>query len=123
MELCKPRLIKNGNHYSTHDMSIKIIKWIIAAALVVALGFVSTIAGIQSGTIRKQETSMLHQRKVIDSLLNRRMVVFDVALSVTDKSRFAVYGKYNKGTITIPNEKTYILKIDSSTVSLTPGTK
>jgi hypothetical protein len=58
------------------------------------------------------------QTVIIDSLLKRRMTVFDVTLSVTDKSRFAVYGKYNKGTIYVPSERTYELKIDSTNISM-----
>ena len=55
---------------------------------------------------------------MIDSLLNRRMTVFDVQLHVTDKSRFAIYGRYNKGTINVPNERRYELTIDSTNVSM-----
>jgi len=53
------------------------------------------------------------QSRVIDSLLNRRDKFIDVQLHVTDKSRFAIYGRYNKGTINVPNERTYTLEIDS----------
>ena len=58
------------------------------------------------------------QSRVIDSLLNRRMTVFDVQLHVTDKSHFAIYGRYNKGTINVPNERRYELTIDSTNVSM-----
>lgn len=53
------------------------------------------------------------QSRVIDSLLKRRMTVFDVQMHVRDQSKFTIYGKYNKGTINVPNERTYTLEIDS----------
>ena len=53
------------------------------------------------------------QSRVIDSLLNRRLTVFDVQLHVQDKSKFAIYGSHNKGTINVPNERKYVLEVDS----------
>lgn len=58
------------------------------------------------------------QSRVIDSLLNRRDKFIDVQLHVTDKSRFAIYGRYNKGTINVPNERRYELTIDSTNVTM-----
>jgi hypothetical protein len=46
------------------------------------------------------------------------MTVFDVQLNVTDKSRSTIYGRYNKGTISMPQEKTYKLEMDSMKVSV-----
>jgi len=37
----------------------------------------------------------------------------DVDLYVTDKSVNKIYGRYNKGTITMPQERKYILEVDS----------
>lgn len=34
-------------------------------------------------------------------------------LHVRDQSKFTIYGKYNKGTINVPNERTYTLEVDS----------
>lgn len=59
----------------------------------------------------KQRTE--EQSRVIDSLLNRRMTVFDVQMHIQDKSKFSIYGSHNKGTINVPNERTYTLEIDS----------
>lgn len=98
-----------------------IIKWVSIAACVMALAVTIFVAAYQGKTIRKQNQTIMFQQEVIDSLLNRRMVVFDVSLAVTDKSRFSVYGKYNKGTINVPSEKTYILEIDSSRVEMKPN--
>lgn len=64
----------------------------------------------------KQRTE--EQSRVIDSLLNRRDKFIDVQLHVTDKSRFAIYGRYNKGTINVPNERRYMLTIDSTNVTM-----
>lgn len=64
----------------------------------------------------KQRTE--EQSRVIDSLLNRRDKFIDVQLHVTDKSRFAIYGRYNKGTINVPNERRYELTIDSTNVTM-----
>lgn len=69
--------------------------------------------------VRERKLSMLleqqieHQGVVIDSLLNRRMQYVDVELWVTDKSKNVIYGRYNKGNITMPQERRYILVIDS----------
>ena len=66
---------------------------------------------------RKQIRQLTHrideQSEVIDSLLARRMKVFDVRLEVMDRSRTNVYGRYNKGTISVPSVKTYRLELDS----------
>ena len=53
------------------------------------------------------------QSRVIDSLLARRMTVFDVQMHIQDKSKFSIYGSHNKGTINVPNERTYTLEVDS----------
>ena len=62
------------------------------------------------------ETQISEQTVIIDSLLKRKTYSFDVRLSVTDRSRNIVYGKYNKGSISVPQDKTYQLKIDSTSV-------
>lgn len=99
-------------------------KWIIiiiggcalAASAAIATLSVSLKSKTEMCAELKQRTK--EQSRVIDSLLNRRMTVFDVQLHVTDKSRFAIYGRYNKGTINVPNERTYELTIDSTNVSM-----
>ena len=64
----------------------------------------------------KQRTE--EQSRVIDSLLARRMTVFDVQLHVQDKSKFAIHGQYNKGTINVPSIRTYELVIDSTSINV-----
>ncbi|MBP5400329.1 MAG: hypothetical protein J6Y35_01725 [Bacteroidales bacterium] len=99
-------------------------KWIIiiiggcalAASAAIATLSVSLKSKAEMCAELKQRTK--EQSRVIDSLLNRRMTVFDVQLHVTDKSRFAIYGRYNKGTINVPNERRYELTIDSTNVSM-----
>lgn len=94
-------------------------KWII---IVAAAYFAATTATISVLSFQlKSRTEVCNnlkeraaeQSRVIDSLLNRRMTVFDVQLHVQDKSKFAIYGSHNKGTINVPNERTYTLEVDS----------
>ena len=66
----------------------------------------------------EQSQMISQQQNTIDSLLHRRDHFMDCHLYVTDKSRFAIYGRYNKGTINVPNERTYELKIDSTNVKM-----
>lgn len=99
-------------------------KTLIYVAVTVAAVAAATIAVLGvSLSGEKRRCSELSERvgeqaKVIDSLLNRREKFIDVQLNVTDKSKSTIYGKYNKGTITMPQEKTYHLEIDSSNVSI-----
>ena len=94
------------------------------AAIVCAMGAAATITVLSHKLKSKTEIcAELKQRteeqsRVIDSLLNRRMTVFDVQLHVRDQSKFTIYGKYNKGTINVPNERRYELTIDSTNVSM-----
>lgn len=97
------------------------MKWInISLGIVVATAIAAMGAGnvFQHKANHQLRLQVNEQSKIIDSLLNRRMTVIDCHLHVTDKSRFAIYGRYNKGTITVPNERTYELKIDSTNVFL-----
>lgn len=99
-------------------------KWIIIAAAIYFAATACTIAilSVQLNSSKKVCANLQErteeQSRVIDSLLNRRMTVFDVQLHVTDKSHFAIYGRYNKGTINVPNERRYELTIDSTNVSM-----
>ncbi len=62
--------------------------------------------------------TLVIKQLVIDSLLNCQMSVVDVKLNVTDQSKSTVYGRYNKGSTFMPQERKYILEIDSSSVYL-----
>lgn len=64
--------------------------------------------------INEQTEIITRQGAVIDSLLQRREKFIDVQLYVTDKSNNKIYGRYNKGTIAMPQEKVYRLEIDST---------
>lgn len=83
----------------------------------IVLAFGITITSILYALTLKQNKvyakRIERQDVVIDSLIARRMHVFDVKMTVTDKSKSVVYGKYNKGTITMPTEKIYILDFDT----------
>ena len=89
------------------------IKIALIASFVTALTVSSTVAALRGRHLKDMRQTVTEQRMVIDSLLKRRMTVVDVKLNVTDKSRFAIYGRYNRGTISVPNERTYTLEIDS----------
>lgn len=99
-------------------------KWIIIAAAAYFAATACTISVLSVQLHSSQQVCAalkdrtVEQSRVIDSLLNRRMTVFDVQLHVQDKSRFAIYGRYNKGTINVPNERTYELVIDSTIVNV-----
>lgn len=58
------------------------------------------------------------QSAIIDRLLAKDRPLFDVQLHVTDRSRNVIYGRYNRGTISMPQERRYILELDSSNISL-----
>ena len=99
-------------------------KWIIiaAAAYFAATACTISILSVQLHSTKQVCTGLKErteeQSRVIDSLLNKRDKFIDIQMHVTDKSKFAVYGKYNKGTIYVPSERTYELKIDSTSISM-----
>lgn len=94
-------------------------KWIIIAAAIYFAATACTIAilSVQLNSSKKVCANLQErteeQSRVIDSLLNRRMTVFDVQLNVQDKSKFTIYGRHNSGTINVPNERIYELVVDS----------
>ena len=88
------------------------------AVLAITIVFTSMGWNDARRNLKNAETTIEFQRSTIDSLLNRRMTVFDVQLNVTDKSRFTIHGRYNKGTISVPSERVYELKIDSTRINL-----
>ena len=95
------------------------LKIIIYAAIAVAIATLLAVSITQGKHIKSLKAQVAEQSAVIDSLLARRMTVFDVHLSVTDKSTNKIYGRYNKGTIQMPSTKSYMLEMDS--VSMTVG--
>ena len=94
------------------------MKWALRAAALCAIGILITAVGLQHKHVRSLQNHVKEQHMVIDSLRNRRMTVMDVQLYVTDKSKNTIYGRYNKGTITMPQEKTYHLEVDSVSIAL-----
>lgn len=72
-----------------------------------------TIASLEGSHRRSLAKQVKEQSVVIDSLLKRKPAMMDVKLYVTDRSKNNIYGRYNKGTITIPTQKIYKLEIDS----------
>ena len=94
------------------------MKWALRAAAFCAIGILITAVGLQHKHVRSLQNHVKEQHMVIDSLLNRRMTVMDVQLYVTDKSKNTIYGRYNKGTITLETAKRYILEVDSTNVKI-----
>lgn len=92
---------------------MKKVYWIVMAVLVLAAATAGSAAIAQHRHLKSLKKQVADQTVIIDSLLKRRMTVMDVRLNVTDKSRNTIYGRYNKGTITIPTQKTYLLELDS----------
>ena len=92
------------------------IKGIIYAVLAASICTLTAITIGQGKHLRTQKAQIKEQSIIIDSLLKRRMTVIDCQLMVTDKSRFAIYGRNNKGTINVPNDRTYHLAIDSTSI-------
>lgn len=89
---------------------VKIIIYVIVSSLIAILSILYGLTKKQNVVYAKR---IERQDIIIDSLIARRMHVFDVKMTVTDKSKSTVYGKYNKGTITMPTEKIYILDFDT----------
>lgn len=78
----------------------------------------SLLCGAQQRHLKSLKTQVKEQGEVIADLLKKESVVFEVSLNVTDKTRTNVYGRYNKGTITVPSTKTYVLEVDSTNVRI-----
>jgi len=94
---------------------LKIIIYAFVAILLAVSVTIAVTTGKHNKSLRIQ---VKDQGRIIDSLLNRRMQVFDVQLYVTDKSKNIIHGRYNKGTITMPQERIYRLEIDSNSMVL-----
>ena len=93
------------------EMMIKTIaKWIVWVVLAAATAVASTAAALEGNHRRSLEKQVKEQSVVIDS---RDQPLLDVKLYVTDKSRNTIYGRYNKGWISMPQERRYILEVDS----------
>lgn len=92
---------------------VKIWKWIVWVVLLAATAVASTAAALEGNHRRSLEKQVKEQSAVIDSLLSRDQPLLDVKMYVTDKSVNKIYGRYNKGTISMPQERRYILEVDS----------
>lgn len=91
-----------------------VIEIVGGVAMAAAIAVLSVSVANKDRHIADLRKTNAEQSTIIDSLLARRMKVIDVELNVTDKSKLNVYGKYNKGTISVPSERTYTLVIDST---------
>lgn len=99
------------------EKTIKIMRIIIYVVLSLACCALAALFGVSQRHVNEQAKRIERQDIIIDSLLARRMHVFDVKMTVTDKSKSIVYGKYNKGNINMPTEKIYILDFDTLKVN------
>lgn len=99
-------------------MWVKWLKWVILAVLLAVIAVLSVSVAKDRKHIKSLQGQVAEQSAIIDSLLNRQSVVFDVSLNVQDKTRLTVNGKGNSGTINVPQEKVYVLEIDSTNISL-----
>ena len=88
------------------------------AIMAVIASLAITAASLEGNHRRSLQKQVKEQSVIIDSLLQRRMTFFDVQLHVTDKSVNKIYGRYNKGTISMPQERKYILEVDSVSMSV-----
>lgn len=96
-------------------------RWISITLLMSAMCFTAVLATALQGSRKHLATALQQveeQHRVIDSLLNRRMTYIDVQMHVTDRSTSKVYGRYNKGTITLETAKRYILEVDSTSITV-----
>ncbi len=87
--------------------------WILMAVMAVITSLAITIASLEGSHRRSLAKQVKEQSVVIDSLLKRKPTMMDVKLYVTDKSVNKIYGRYNKGYIAMPQERRYILEVDS----------
>lgn len=94
------------------------IKTIIYAVIAVVITALSTTTALQGKHLKDCRSQVAEQSRVIDSLLAVKKTYFNVDLHVTDKSVSKVYGSHNKGTITMPSERTYKLVIDSMNIKM-----
>lgn len=93
-------------------------KIIIYGVLTLIIVTLTTISISQRKHLSTLKQTVNNQQMVIDSLLNRHSISFEVELNVTDKSKMTVNGKGNSGYIYVPSERTYILEVDSTNISL-----
>ena len=94
--------------------------WIVWAVLAAATAVATTTATLEGSHRRSLARQVKEQSVVIDSLLARDLPLLDVKLYVTDRSKNTIYGRYNKGYIAMPQERKYILVVDSANTTLKP---
>lgn len=92
--------------------------WIVWAVLAAATAVAITVAALEGSHRRSLARQVKEQSVVIDSLLARDQPLLDVKLYVTDKSVNKIYGRYNRGYINMPQERRYILEVDSVNTTL-----
>ena len=95
------------------------LKWVLRMAAVLMTAVSVTFGLVENAHRRSLARQVKEQSVIIDSLLTRPKALLDVNLYVTDKSVNKIYGRYNKGFITMPQERRYILEVDSVRTTLT----
>lgn len=97
------------------------IKIILIAIVAVIITGLATGVALQHKTIKQNNKTIDFQRETIDSLLAlppAESITLEVMLEVTDKSKLTVNGKGNSGTINIPQERHYVVEIDSVSMGI-----
>lgn len=100
---------------------MKYLKIILIGLAVLTITGLSVAVGYQHKNIKNLNKTVEFQRETIDSLLAlppAESVTLEVMLEVTDKSKLTVNGKGNSGTINIPQERHYVVEIDSVSMGI-----
>ena len=102
---------------------INIIIYIVLSSVIAVMGTIIKGQKKHTKAVEKHITMLSSQINkkdaVIDSLLKRRMTVYDVQLNVTDKSKPSINLKNNRGEISAPIEidKVYHLKFEDTNIN------
>lgn len=113
--MIKKLLTKVATYIVTHLKGFKIA---IVIVMALAIGISAALLSESRSHVRTLKKEVEQQSVIIDSLLSRRMSVMDIQLVVTDRSKVYVFGRKNSGTINVPQERTYRLLVDSTSVKL-----
>lgn len=100
---------------------MKNLKIILIGLAVLTITGLSVAVGYQHKNIKNLNKTVDFQRETIDSLLAlppAESITLEVELHVTDKSKLTVNGKGNSGQIYVPQERHYVVEIDSTSLGL-----
>lgn len=110
-------------HFIKGLWSLKWVKWVLIGIAAIVFASVSIGAGVNRSHYNKIKAYSAHQDSVImvlrDSLKHKSQPIYnyEIHLAVTDKSVMQCKNT-GRGTLNTPSMKTYILKVDSSSVAV-----